>query len=55
MLSANQIAGFLNQNKLTKQPNFFLVNTNLRKLKVDPLFSGWAWSRMGLANIVSGL
>ena len=59
MLSANQIAGFLNQvlllNKLTKQPNFFHVDTNLQKLKVDYVLSGWAWSRMEVANLVPGL
>ena len=59
MLSANQIAGFLNQlllqNKLMKQPNFFHVDTNLQKLKVDCVLSGWAWSRLGVANLVSGL
>ena len=59
MLSANQIAGFLNQvlllNKLMKQPNFFHVDTNLQKLKVDYVLSGWAWSRMEVANLVPGL
>ena len=59
MLSANQIAGFLNQvlllNKLMKQPNFSHVDTNLQKLKVDYVLSGWAWSRMEVANLVPGL
>ena len=32
-----------------------LVDTNLQKLKVDPKFFGWVWSRMGVANLVSGL
>ena len=39
MLSANQIAGFLNQpflqNKLMKQPNTLHVDTNLQKLKIN--------------------
>ena len=39
MLSANQIAGFLNQpflqNKLMKQPNILHVDTNLQKLKIN--------------------
>ena len=59
MLSANQIAEFLNQlflqNKLMKQPNFFHVDINSQKLKVDPIFSVWAWSRIGVANLVSVL
>ena len=59
MLSANQIAGFLNQlffrNKLMKQPYFLHVDTNSQKLKVDPKFYGWGWKKMGLANLASGL
>ena len=39
MLSANQIAGFLNQlfiqNKSMKQPHFKHVDINLQKLKAD--------------------
>ena len=39
MLSANQIAGFLNQlylqNKMIERPDFLHVNTNSWKLKVD--------------------
>ena len=42
MLSANQIAGFLNQpflqNKWMKQPNTFHVDTSSQKLKVDRKF-----------------
>ena len=55
MLSTNQIAGFLNQNKLMKQPHFLYVDTNSQKLKVDPKFFGWALSRIGVANLVSRL
>ena len=60
MLSASQIAGFLNQlflkNKSMKQPHFLHVDTNARKLsKIDPKCFGWAWSRMGVASLVSGL
>ena len=59
MLSANQIPGFLNQrflqNKSLKQPNFSHVVTNAQKLKVDQKNFDWAWSKMGVANLVSGL
>ena len=52
MLSANQIAGFLNQpflqNKWMKQPNTFHVDTSSQKLKVDRKFlvvhgQKWVW------------
>ena len=59
MLSANQIAGFLNQpflqNKLMKQPNILHVDTNLQKLKINWKVFGWAWSEMGAGNLVSKL
>ena len=59
MLSAIQNAEFLNQpflqSKLMKQPHFLHVDTNSQKLKVDQRFFGWAWSKMGVANLVSGL
>ena len=57
MVSANQIAGFLNQlflqNKSMKQSHFWHFALNSRKLKVDPKCSGWAWSRMGVANLAN--
>ena len=56
MLSANQIAGVLNQlflqNKLMKQPH---VDTNSQKLKVDGKSFGWALPKMVVVNLVSGL
>ena len=59
MLSASQIAGFLNQlfiqNKLLKQPYFMHVDTNSEKLKVDRKFFDWAWSKMGVASLGVGL
>ena len=59
MLSANQIAGFLDQpflqNKPMKQPNVLHCGTNSQKLKVDRIFDGCAYSKMGVANLVSGL
>ena len=59
MLSANQIAGFLNQLFLhcrsMKQPHFLHVDTNSQKLKVDQKYFGWAWSEMGVADLVYGL
>ena len=58
MLPANQIAGFLNQlffqNKSMKQPHFLYVDINSQKLKVNRKFLRWAWSKMGVANLVSG-
>ena len=59
MLSANQIEGFLNriflQNKSMKQPHFLHADANSPKLKADRKFLGWAWSKMSVANLVSGL
>ena len=59
MLSANQIAGFFNQtflqNKSMKWPVFLHVDTNLHKLKVDQKLFGWAWSKMGVVSLVTGL
>ena len=57
MLSANQIAGFLNQlflqNKSMKQPQFLHFDTNSQKLKFDRKLFGWAWSKNGCG--LSGL
>ena len=59
MVSANQIPGFLNQpflqNKSIKQCNSLHVDTKSQKLKVDRKFFGWAWSKRGVVNLVSGL
>lgn len=60
MLSANQMAGLLNQlylqNKLIKKPDFFLrANTNSQKLNVDGIIFGWAWSKRNLALQAIGL
>ena len=59
IVSANQIPGFLNQsffqNKLMKQCNSLHVDTNSEKLKIDQTFFGWTWSKMGVANLISGL
>ena len=56
MLSANQIARFLNQvslqNKSMKQAHILHVDTNSHKLKVDRNFFGWAWSKVDVANLV---
>ena len=53
------IAGVLNQvflqNKSMKQPHFYYVDTNSQELKVDWKFFGWACSKLGMANVVSGL
>ena len=59
MLSANQIAGFLNQlflqNKNMKQSHFLHIDTTSQNLKVYQKIFGWAWSKMGRANLVSAL
>ena len=36
-----------------KQSHFWHFALNSRKLKVDPKCSGWAWSRMGVANLAN--
>ena len=38
-----------------KQPHFLHVDTNSQKLKVDLKFFSWAWFRMGVTNLVSGI
>ena len=59
MLSVSQIAGFLGQlflqTKLIKQPPILHVNTKPQKLKVAQKCFGWAWLKMDVANLVSGL
>ena len=35
--------------------DFLHVDTNLWKLKVDKKTLEWAWSKMGVATVVSGL
>ena len=59
MLSASQIAGFLSQpflqNKCMKLPHFLHADTNSQKLKVYQKLFGWAWSKIGVANLVSEL
>ena len=49
--------GFLNQpllqNKLMKRPLFLHADTNSQKLKVDQKFFGWAWLKMGVANLMT--
>ena len=57
-VSTNQIPGFLNQpfpkNKLMKQCSLLHVDTNSQKLKFDKIFFAWAWSKIGVAKLVSG-
>ena len=59
MLSAIQIAGFLNQvflqRKSMKQPHFLHVEKNSQKLKVDWKVFGGALPKMSVANLVSKL
>ena len=55
MLSANQIAEFLNQlflqNKSMKQPHFLHVGINSQKLKVEKLIKKFL-GKMSVANLV---
>ena len=37
------------------EPDFLRVDTNSHKLKVDQKMLIWAWSEMGVANLVTGL
>ena len=59
MFSASKIAGSFNQpylqNKSMKQLDFWHVDTNSLKLKVDQKLFGWVWSKMGVASLVTGL
>ena len=59
IFSANQIAGFFNQphlqHKSMKWLDFLHVGTNSCKLKVAQNIFGWAWSKMGVASLVTGL
>ena len=55
MLSAIQIAGFLNQPILqNKSMNYPHVDTNSQKSKIDQKIFGWVWSKMGVVIIVYG-
>ena len=38
-----------------KQPYFLHADTDSQKLKADRNFFGWAWSKMGVANLISEL
>ena len=40
---------------MMKKPDFLHVDTDPWKLKMDQKILGWAWSKMGLATLVSGL
>ena len=59
MLMAGQIVGFLNrlylQKKMMKKPDFLHVDTDSWKLKVDQKVLWWAWSKMCLTTLVTGL
>ena len=59
IFSANEIVGFFNQpylqSKSTKQLDFLHVDTNSGKLIVDQKCFGWAWSKMGVVSLITGL
>ena len=38
-----------------EQTDFLHVDTDSQKLKANQKFIGWAWSKMGLASLVTGL
>ena len=38
-----------------KQPHFLHVDSNSQRLKVDRKILDWAWSKMDVENLVSGL
>ena len=38
-----------------KWPNILYIDTNLHKLKENQNFLEWAWSKLGVANLVMGL
>ena len=40
---------------MLKKPDFLHVDTDSWKLKVDQRILGWAWSKMGVATLISGL
>ena len=59
MLSANQIAAVLHQpylqNKVIKWLDILRVDTNSWELKVYLKHFEWAWSKMGLATLITWL
>ena len=59
ILLANLITGFLNQlylwKKMMKRPHFLHVDTDSWKLEVDWKILGWAWSKMDVGILFSGL
>ena len=53
------IAGFSNQPYLQSKSikyysGFLHVDTHSHKLKIDENNFGWAWSKMGVASLVTG-
>ena len=41
--------------QIDEAASFLHVDTKSQKLKVEQEFFGWLWSKMGVANVVSGL
>ena len=40
---------------IVEQTDFLHVDIDLRKLIADQKFFGWAWSKMGVTSLVTGL
>ena len=40
---------------MVKKPDFLHVDTDSWKVQVDLKILGWAWSKMGLTTLFSGL
>ena len=59
MFSAIQIVGFfqlsISPEQIDETASFLACFTNSQKLKVDWKVFGGAWSKMSVANLVSGL
>ena len=59
MFSAIQIVGFfqssISPEQIDETASFLACFTNSQKLKVDRKVFGGAWSKMSVANLVSGL
>ena len=46
---------YISRTKRYKKPDFLQVDTDLSKLKIDWRILGWAWSKMAVATLLSGL
>ena len=52
---ANLVSGLYLKNEQLELADFLHADTNSHKLKGDWKFSGWAWSKIDVVSVVTGL